>query len=178
MGPQIDNVDDCNSVSKDDDLSLDAGQELLVSYVKGVIEGMEVQMLVDSGSSVSLMSADFRMSIPTLRNRPLRKDYVSAHAVNGQMLDTLGTITVTFQLGTESWQHVFHVLRETTQTVLLGWDFLLKNHALLDLSNAKLQLWDITVPLLTSKNLCSDMLQCVTGNHYKCATSQRVSGAS
>ncbi|KAL0151982.1 hypothetical protein M9458_052700 [Cirrhinus mrigala] len=109
-------------------------------------------MLVDSGSSVSLMSADFRMSIPTLRNRPLKKDYVSAHAVNGQMLDMLGTITVTFQLGTESWQHVFHLLRETTQTVLLGWDFLLKNHALLDLSRAELQLWDATVPLLTSKD--------------------------
>ncbi len=151
-GPQIDNVNDCNSVSKDNDLSSDAGQQLLVSYVKGVIEGVEVQMLVDSGSSVSLMSADFRMSIPTLRTRPLRKDYVSAHAVNGQMLDTLGTITVTFQLGTGSWQHVFHVLRETTQTVLLGWDFLLKNHALLDLSHAKLQLWDIAVPLLTGKD--------------------------
>ncbi len=151
-GPQIDNVDDCNSVSKDNDLSSDAGLQLLVSYVKGVIEGVEVQMLVDSGSSVSLMSADFRMSIPTLRTRPLRKDYVSAHAVNGQMLDTLGTITVTFQLGTGSWQHVFHVLRETTQTVLLGWDFMLKNHALLDLSHAKLQLWDITVPLLTGKD--------------------------
>ncbi len=59
-GPQIDNVDDCNSVSKDNDLSSDAGQQLLVSYVKGVIEGVEVQMLVDSGSSVSLMSADFQ----------------------------------------------------------------------------------------------------------------------
>ncbi|KAL0157406.1 hypothetical protein M9458_048652, partial [Cirrhinus mrigala] len=127
MGPQIDMVDDCNSVLKNNDV-------------------------MDSGSSVSLMSADFRMSIPTLRNRPLKKDYVSAHAVNGQMLDTLGTITVTFQLGTESWQHVFHVLRKTTQTVLLGWDFLLKNHALLDLSRAELQLWDVTVPLLTSKD--------------------------
>lgn len=35
--------------------------------------------------------------------------------------------------------------------MLLGWDFLLKNHALMDLSYAKLQLWDISVPLLTSK---------------------------
>lgn len=72
---------------------------MLVSYVRGVIKGVEVQMLVDSGSRVSLMSADFRMSVPTLRNRPLKKEYVSARAVNGQMLDTLGTITVTFQLG-------------------------------------------------------------------------------
>lgn len=93
------------------------------------------------------------MSIPTLCNRPLRKDYVSAHSVNGQMLDTLGTITITFRLGTESCQHVYHVLSETTQTVLLGRDFLLINHALLDLSCAKRHLWDVTVPLLNSTEL-------------------------
>lgn len=90
------------------------------------------------------------MSVPTLHNRTLRKDYVLAHAINGQMLNTLGTITVTFQLETESWQHVFHVLRERTQIALL--DFLLNNHALLDISLAKLQLWHITVSLLTSKD--------------------------
>lgn len=33
------------------------------------------------------------------------------------------------------------------------WDFLLKHHALMDVSHAKLQqLWDISVPLLTSKD--------------------------
>ncbi|KAG1940175.1 thy-1 membrane glycoprotein [Pimephales promelas] len=166
VGPVMDNVDDGDSISKSVNVIVDDGQEL-VSYVRGIIEGVEVQILVDSGSSVSLMSADFRMSIPSLRNRPLKKDYVSARAVNGQMLDTLGTITVTFQLGIESWQHVFHVIRETTQTVLLGWDFLLRNHALLDLGRAELQLWDISVPLLTSKDfvpLCCNVSLATTMN--------------
>ena len=127
--------------------------ETPISYVQGVIEGTVVPMLLDSGSSVSLISADFRMSVPTLRNRPLKKDYVSARAVNGQMLDTLGTIPVILCLGTESWQHTFHVLRETTQAVLLGWDFLVKNHALLDITHGKLQLWDTTIPLLRGSDL-------------------------
>lgn len=83
-------VDDGDSISKDINMIVDASQELVL-YVRGVIEGVEIQILVDSGSIVSLMSANFRMSIPTLRNRPLKKDYVSARAVNGQMLDTLGT---------------------------------------------------------------------------------------
>lgn len=74
VGPKTDNVDDSDSTSKDINLIAEAGWDVLVSYVKGVIEGVEVQMLVDSGSSVSLMSADFRMSVPTLRNRPLKKD--------------------------------------------------------------------------------------------------------
>ena len=82
----------------------------------------------------------------------MKKDYIATRAVNGQMLDTLGTLTVTLQLGTETWQHVFHVVREATQSILLGWDFLVKNHALLDVSHAKLQLWDISIPLLASKD--------------------------
>ena len=127
--------------------------DISVSYVKGVIEGTVIPVLLDSGSSVSLISAEFRMSVPALRNRPLKKDFISARAVNGQMLDTLGTITVVLCLGTESLQHTFHVIRDTTQAVLLGWDFMLKNHALLDIAHARLQLWGTTVPLLKGKDL-------------------------
>lgn len=57
------------------------------------------------------------------------------------MLDTLGTGT---------WQNTFHVVRETTRSVLLGRDFLAKTRALLDVTQAKLQLWDVSIPLLTS----------------------------
>lgn len=69
------------------------------SYVRWVVEGTEVSILVDSGASVSLISANFQMSVPVLRNRPLRKNYIDSCAVNGQMLDTLDTISVTFRLG-------------------------------------------------------------------------------
>lgn len=69
-GPQIDKVDDCNSVLKKNNVSTVTGQKLLVSYVKGVTEGVEVHV---SGLwfSVSLMSADIRN-----RNRLLKKGYV------------------------------------------------------------------------------------------------------
>lgn len=40
--------------------------EVPVSYVKGVIEGAVVPVLLHSGSSVSLISAEFRMSVPAL----------------------------------------------------------------------------------------------------------------
>ena len=105
-------------------------------------------MLVDSGAAVSLISEKFRMSVPGLRSRPLKKNFVDSRAVNGQMLDTLGSISVTFRLGATSWQHTFYVLRESTQAVLLGLDFLTEHRALLDLGRGVLQLWDIGVPLL------------------------------
>lgn len=125
-----------------------------------MVEGNEVNILVDSGAHVSLIGADFRMSVPALRNRPLKKNYVDSRAVNGRMLDTLGTVEVTFRLGPTCWRHTFHVLRESTQSVLLGLDFLAKNLALLDLGRGVLQLWDVTVPLLRGGELfpvCRDV---------------------
>uniref|UniRef100_A0AAQ5WXK3 Peptidase A2 domain-containing protein n=1 Tax=Amphiprion ocellaris TaxID=80972 RepID=A0AAQ5WXK3_AMPOC len=118
------------------------------SYVRGVVEGVEVSILIDSGASVSLISSDFRMTVPFLRSRPLRKNYIDSRAVNGQALDTLGTIDVTFHLGQTCWQHTFHVLRESTQSVLLGLDFLAKNGALLDLGRGVLEICGLTLPLL------------------------------
>lgn len=79
------------------------------SYVRGSIEGAVLNILVDSGVTESFISADFHKSVPALHKRPLQADFGSARAVNGQMLDTLGTITATLQLGNHSWQHVFHV---------------------------------------------------------------------
>lgn len=110
-------------------------------------------MLVDSGASVSLISSDFRMSIPALRNRPLGKNFVHSRAVNGQILDTLGSMSITFRLGPTCFQHTFYVLRESTQSMLLGFDFLAGNRALFDLGRGVLQLQNITVPLLCSAEL-------------------------
>lgn len=64
-----------------------------------------------------------------------------------------GTITATLRLGKTSRQHVFHVLRESTQTALLGMDFLVTNGALLDYARGKLHLWDTVLPLLSGEDL-------------------------
>lgn len=69
------------------------------------------------------------------------------------MLDTLGTITAPLHLGNNSWQHVFHLLRGSTQIALLGLDFLVLNRALLDYAHGTLQLWDTIIPLLCGKDL-------------------------
>lgn len=69
------------------------------SYVRGSIEGTEINILVDSGSTESFISADLHMAVPALGQRPLNADFIAARAVNGQIIDTLGTITATQHLG-------------------------------------------------------------------------------
>ncbi|XP_061765808.1 uncharacterized protein LOC133558442 [Nerophis ophidion] len=88
-----------------------------------------------------------------LHKRPLTADFIAARAVNGQWLDTLGTITVTLRLDKTYRQQVFHVIRGSTQTALLGLDFLVANHALLDYARGQLHLWDTVLPLLSGKDL-------------------------
>lgn len=99
------------------------------------------------------MSAEFRMSIPALRKRPLNANLIAARAVNGQMLDTLGTITATLHLSNNSWQHVFYVLRGFTQAALLVLDFLVANRALLDFARGRLQLWVTSITFLSGMDL-------------------------
>ena len=69
------------------------------SYVRGSIEVTEVNILVVSGATESFVSADFRMSVPALCKRPLNADFIVARAVNGQMRDTLATVTATLHPG-------------------------------------------------------------------------------
>ena len=71
-----------------------------------------------------------------------------AHSVNGQCLDILGKLTIGIRLGHQVLQQDFEILRGACQPVILGFDFLRRHHALLEIQNKMLQLWDIAIPLL------------------------------
>lgn len=118
------------------------------SNILAIVEGIEVCTLIDSGSFVCIVSEDFRNSHPALKKRPMSASSMPARSVDGQRLDILGKLTIGIRLGKQVWQQEFEVLRGACQPVILGWDFLSKHHALLDLKNRILQLWDMKIPLL------------------------------
>lgn len=60
----------------------------------------------------------------------------------------MGKLTIGLRLGKQVWQQEFEDLRGALQPVLLGWNFLSHHHALLDLRNKVLQMWDMKIPLL------------------------------
>lgn len=90
------------------------------AYVKGLVEGADVNVLMDPGSNVSLISEEFRMSLPALRKRVLSVRYTFARTVNGQLFDTLGTVTLPIWLGEGYWEQTVHVVWGATQAILLG----------------------------------------------------------
>lgn len=85
-----------------------------------------------------------------LRKRPMKTSMVLAHSVTGQYLDTLGVLILGMRLGKELLEHDFQVVRGVHHPIILGWDFLQKHHALIDVTNQKLSLWNVELPLLSS----------------------------
>ncbi len=94
-------------------------------YVNGIVEGADMHIMLDSGATISFISEDTKMSIPSLAKRPIKKKFIMSQAVTGQSLDTLGMIDITFKLGSQTLQHEVQVIRNVTQGFILGLDFLM-----------------------------------------------------
>lgn len=117
-------------------------------FVFAIIENTAVEVFMDTGSEISLISESLRMSIPSLMRKPMQKSYILAKSVTGEYLDTLGMLTISIRLGQEVFNHSVHVVRNSSQAAILGWDFLCKHHAIVNLQDNSLCLWDWSVPLL------------------------------
>ena len=100
------------------------------------------------------------MSIPALCKRVLNTQYMYARAVNGQLLDTLGTVALPIKLGGRSYERAVHVVQGATQAILLGFDFMRQTHAIMDVGRGLLSMGDINIPLLQATDLipmCSNI---------------------
>ncbi len=71
--------------------------------------------------------------------------------MTGDYLYTLGLLPITNRLGEEVFSHDVQVVRNAIQPVILGWDFLSKHHAAIDLRENYLKLWNWTFPLICSQ---------------------------
>lgn len=68
-------------------------------YVMTVIENIATKVYLDTGSDISLISEDFRMSIPSLKTKHMQRSELLPRAVTGDYLDILGTLPLTIRLG-------------------------------------------------------------------------------
>lgn len=84
--------------------------------------------------------------------------YVLAKSVTGDCLDTLGTLPISIRVGDRCFSHDVQVVRNATQPLILGWDFLQKHRqegegSVIDLTSNQLKLWDRPVSLLCSPQI-------------------------
>ena len=117
--------------------------------VLAIIENVATKVYVDSGSDISLISEAFRLSIPSLRTKVLQRPQIVPRSVTGDYLDNLGSLSMNVRLGSEMFTHTVQVVRNVTQPVIFGWDFLHAHFAVLDLKKGVLNVGNhASVPLL------------------------------
>ena len=116
-------------------------------YVAVSLQDTQCHALVDTGSSVSLVSTALWRSLCTTSSVPVSAAPVVS-GVTGRPLSTTGTVSLS--VCTPSFVAVqnFIVAADITSDVILGADFLQQHNVLLDFSRAQLVLDDVKLPLV------------------------------
>ena len=102
-----------------------------------------LKAIIDSGSEICIINESL---VPKgLAYTPWRR--IEIKTANGSTLPILGTLNTTIKVKGTTFKIEFVVARTFPYKVLLGMDFLRKYQAVLDLSERKLKLGNVTVPL-------------------------------
>ena len=112
------------------------------TYVKGLIEGLPVFCLVDTGASMSIISSNFWLSSNELSKLSLLAKYIDLHAriVKGASLQIMGKLDVTFSLGDSNCPFQPYVVENFVHDVLIGRDFLQYFNSKIDFQNGTLEM--------------------------------------
>lgn len=125
-----------------------------LSYTNINIGDNIVHAFIDTGASISLISESLYNDLSDLKRRHLNTvASPSVYSVAGEPLDVLGSLNVSFSMSSMQLQHCFIVVRNIKHALILGWDFLIANNVVLDLSNSNLQMNGNSIPMLHREEL-------------------------
>ena len=112
--------------------------------VPGTIEGVKVEMLVDSGSDRALVDSKFYNSIPAAARPRLGPSTWSVDTASGSPIVATGEADFQLQLGNQTLSYPFVVadLGLRRISVVIGHDFLEDNKCLVDMGHGFLRIKD------------------------------------
>ena len=113
------------------------------AITQGLLDQKDVDMLVDSGSSISLIQE----GVATAFSRPIEKSPKSLQLISaeGKEIPVLGCITLPLRLGKLKVNHNFVVVHSLIVPVILGVDFLQKYNLVLDFTSTPVSITPKTV---------------------------------
>ena len=101
------------------------------TVVKGEVGGIEVDIMLDSGSSVSLVRCDLLSTMNNVREAPQPKP-IQLVTASGDQLPILQHIRTSVHLSEFNMLHSFVMVESLVTPVILGIDFLQQNGLILD----------------------------------------------
>jgi len=100
------------------------------AYATGKINGLDTDMLLNSGASCSVVHSEYVLS-----NEVKLINSTTLINANGSKLPLVGTITAHITLNDLDIPHTFIVVDSLSSPVILGCDFLLRHHVTLNFGN-------------------------------------------
>ena len=98
------------------------------------IEGKQSSLIIDTGSSISILQ-------PGVSRSEVTTSDIKPYGVTGEVLDVKGRQSLSFELGGKEFHHSFLVCSLPTQAAgILGTDFLKESGAVIDLERKKMTL--------------------------------------
>ena len=111
------------------------------------VDGDVVTLLVDTGSSISILHRSIRDKSSSLKSS-LDKIEFSAVTANGQPLDVMGSIMANVTAGALDMQHKFYIAGDINSDGILGLDLLSSLGASINLQNGTLDCQEgVKIPL-------------------------------
>ena len=114
--------------------------------------------LIDTGASVSCCSYVLVQGL-AIQSSP----FCSLVTANGGSLAVVGKTTLSFRLASEDFSHSFFVVRNLSQEIILGLDFLSKNQVFLDCARRSLTFTDkspvLHVPIISADTSIEDFCE-------------------
>ena len=141
------------------------------TWTSGLVEGCKTDMLLDTGSVVTILRADIWNEFKCVTD-PCELQNVSRSVVtaDGSSLELFGQVTLSVEIGELVKLHPILVVKNLTQECILGADFFVAHGCVIDYSTKTLLAGDKLV-LIHCKGQCmsSCSMQCrVNGKHlYK-----------
>lgn len=115
-------------------------------YASVSIGDVPVKMLVDTGSSVSLISQELYHGLGT-EKPSLKRDVITLSTADGSPMDTLGVVQLEFCIGCFQFVHDVVVAELNGISVILGFDFLETYDIAIEVSQRSLKYAGQTLPL-------------------------------
>ena len=107
-----------------------------------------VTSLVDTGCSTTCVSEDIIRKLRIFQKFEFCPQTDVGHSINGSDVVTLGLLRLEFTIADSKFTTNARIMRGLVRPIALGWDFLCKNQAIIDLKDSVIKIRDITVPFL------------------------------
>ena len=120
----------------------------IVAEIQIKVKDFYANTLVDTGCCTSCISETELQKQPFLHTFQFTPKTQVGHSINGSDVITVGLLRLHFEIGGTKFATNMRVMRGLVRPVVLGWDFLVNNKAILNLENSTLTIGTTTVPFL------------------------------